>query len=77
MLVMIGSSCNNVCREVEENGKQDAKVRFDQGEIVGGASEQGADEGFPIVMEQFWLLRNTVARHVTAVKPSWPGVSAS
>ena len=33
--------------------------------------------GFPIVMEQFWLLRNPVARHVTAVKPSWPGVSAS
>ena len=34
-------------------------------------------EGFPIVMEQFRLLRNVVSRHVTAVKPSWLGVSAS
>ena len=35
------------------------------------------EAGYPIVREQFCLLRNTVTRHVTAVKPSWPEVSAS
>ena len=35
------------------------------------------EAGYPIVREQFWLLRNTVTRHVTAVKPSWPEVFTS